>query len=651
MRSITSVCLLLLSSTALAEPLPTPERDLTSPDALQSPTNAAAQPVPLEDLVFTRNVGSVAWSADGEEIFLVTNLTGRMNIWRFDVAGSWPVQLTRSDDVQSNLVVSPDGKTLYFAQDKGGDEFHDIYAVPTDGGAVTNLTNSPDMREIGAIMAPDGRSLALSTKRKADAQVNLAVLDLESRKMRWLTDEKDPQRRWNAVAWVDNGRTLIANKSNADQTESEIWSVDVASGKATRIAGKPKTRFIAADASEDGRTIAASANDGSSQLRAGLLDVPSGKWRWLTPTPWQQTAEQLSPDGKTMIVRTGIDGRSVLTAVAVDTGKERSFDFGNGVASLAGGEPFAGDSRRLLLQRSGADTPADLFVLDVNSGTTEQITRMAMASLDPASLPKSQIVVFKSFDETLISAIVTMPFNLHRNGRNPAIIMPHGGPTGQSQDGFNRTAAALASRGYIVLQPNVRGSTGYGSEFQTANFQDLGGGDLKDVLAAKDFLVRTGYVDPDKVGITGGSYGGFMTLMAVAKAPEAFAAGVQLFGIINWYTMYENADPLLKEYIVSLLGDPASYPAVYDATSPMTYMAATKAPLLSLQGDNDIRVPRGQAEEVEAVLKANGVTSETVFYPAEGHGFQKRENQIDSLQRTINWFERHLKGTTPDAPQ
>jgi dipeptidyl aminopeptidase/acylaminoacyl peptidase len=344
-----------------------------------------------------------------------------------------------------------------------------------------------------------------------------------------------------------------------------------------------------------------------------------------------------------MIVRTGINGRAVLSSVNTSTMAERPLNFAPGVASVAGDDAFAPDSRRLLVLQSGADTPTDLHMLDARTGAAKPITRMAMASLNPANLPKSQIITYRSFDGTPIGAVVTMPFNLRRDGANPAVILPHGGPTGQSQDAFNRTATALASRGFIVLQPNVRGSTGYGKEFQTSNFKDLGGGDLKDVLAAKDFLVSSGYVDPKRVGITGGSYGGFMTLMAIAKAPEAFAAAVQLFGIINWHTMHKTADPLLRQYVVSLLGDPVKDKAVYDATSPLTYISAVKTPLLSLQGDNDIRVPRGQAEEVAKVLKAKGNVVETVFYPAEGHGFAKRENQIDSLRRTVDWFERYLK--------
>ncbi len=275
MRMLMSVSFFLLSSAALAAPLPTPPRSITSPEALISPSNPAARAVPLEDLVFSRNVGSVAWSADGQQVFLVTNLTGRMNIWRVDAAGSWPVQLTQSDDVQTNLVVSADGKALYFAQDQGGNEFHDLYAVPTAGGAVTKLTDTPDLREIGAVISPDGRTLAISTKRKVDGQVNLAVLDTATRKVRWLTQEKDPQRRWSAVGWADGGKTIIANRGNANSTESEIWSVDAASGKARMLAGKPGVRFIAADVTSDGRTVTATSNENSSQLRAGYSTWPA----------------------------------------------------------------------------------------------------------------------------------------------------------------------------------------------------------------------------------------------------------------------------------------------------------------------------------------------------------------------------------------
>ena len=188
-----------------------------------------------------------------------------------------------------------------------------------------------------------------------------------------------------------------------------------------------------------------------------------------------------------------------------------------------------------------------------NKGT--QLTFSALASLDPASLPQSQIVHYKTFDGKIISALLWVPPNLKRDGSNPAVVLPHGGPTGQTVDTFNSTAAALASRGYICIAPNVRGSTGYGIEFQKANYQDLGGGDLKDEVAARQFLIDTGYVNAQKVGITGGSYGGYMTLMAIGKTPDLWAAAVELFGIIDWYIDdCKHEDPFLQQYEKTLLG-------------------------------------------------------------------------------------------------
>ena len=151
-------------------------------------------------------------------------------------------------------------------------------------------------------------------------------------------------------------------------------------------------------------------------------------------------------------------------------------------------------------------------------------------------LPQSQIVHYRSFDGKLISAFLSVPFNLRRDGTNPLIVLPHGGPAGQTVDSFSPRTIALVSRGYIVIAPNVRGSSGYGADFQKANFQDLGGGDLQDEVYAVKFMEATGYVDTKKVGITGGSYGGFMTLMAIGKAPAIWAAAVEEYGIIDWYT-------------------------------------------------------------------------------------------------------------------
>jgi dipeptidyl aminopeptidase/acylaminoacyl peptidase len=625
----------------LAAQIATPARPVTDPATLTSQANPAARPVPLSDISTSRRLYGATWSADGKYVFVATDLTGRANIWRTDTAGSWPVQMTQSDDAQGGLAASSDGKFLYFQQDRGGNEYYDIYRVPTTGGAVEQVTNTPDIAESDMVVSPQTSLIALSTKSKAQGQSNLAVLD--NGIVRVLTNEADPQFSWNPVAWIEGGKALIAVRADVGRSVAETYRVDVTTGVAVLLLGKTKTRYITADVTSDGRLLAVTTNDGTAQLRAGIYDTLAKSWRWLAPTPWEQQASAFVDNGASMIVRTNEDGRSILTRFDLAGGTQTPLALNPGLNQLVGNDPVFSNGSIVIASHSGADSPANLFVVDTKLNSARPVTQLAIASLTPDQLPKSKIVTYKSFDGTLISAVVTMPFNLLRDGTNPAIVMPHGGPTAQTQDGYSATATALASRGYVVIQPNFRGSTGYGEAFQNANFQDLGGGDLKDTVAAKQFLVASGYVDATRVGITGGSYGGFMTLMAIGRVPNEFAAAVQQFGIINWRTMYRDQDERLKAYQRSLLGTPDSAPRVYDSSSPLTYLNAAKAPLLTLQGENDIRVPRGQAQEVHDLLTAKGNIVETIYYPAEGHGFRKRENQIDSLSRLVAWFDRFLK--------
>lgn len=641
MRSMIAT-LLLVSGAPLAAQIATPDRPVTDPGRLESPVNPEAREVPLEDIGNSRGISGVTWSADGKHVFVSTNLTGRYNIWRTDSDGGWPLQMTQSDETQTGLAASPDGKWLYFRQDAGGDEYYDIYRVLTGGGAVERVTATPDISETGLLPGGADGLFALSVKRQSEAQSNLAVLAPDG-SVRVLTAETDPDFAWSARAWADGGKTIYANRDRIDSAMTEVWRVDVATGKATRVLGKDGTIYALADISLDGTWLAVTTDADTGRPHAGLYNPASGQWKWLSPIAWDQTAVRFNRAGTALLVENSDDLRSKLVMVDLESNAEVPLKLPPGINFATGPDPRSPDGGSLLVMNMAANVAGELSRYDLATDTLRPITRLALASLRPEALATSQMVTYKSFDGTLISALVTMPANLARDGSNPAIVIPHGGPTGKTDDYFDDVAAALASRGYIIIAPNFRGSTGYGKAFQTANYNDLGGGDLKDTIAAKQFLVASGYVDPKRVGIFGGSYGGFMTLMAIGKAPEEFAAGVQWFGIINWRTMYRDMDEVLKAYLRSLMGTPEDNPEGYDRASPLTYIANARAPLLSLQGENDIRVPRGQAQEVEDILKARGRTVETVFYPAEGHGFRKRENQLDSLRRTVEWFDRYLK--------
>ena len=644
---ICRVLVILFATVVLMASSGPDDRQVTDPKSVSSPANPAARPIPIDDLFFTRSVGGPSWSPDGKEIVFTTNLTGRNNLWKVRASGGWPIQLSQSDDRESGAVWSPDGKWILYEQDRGGNEYYDIFAIPGAGGEAINLTNTDDISETDAHFSPDGTTVAISYKPKTSPTPDVALLDWQTRKLRNVTQETTKDHLWSFVAWSQDGKSIYANRAYVGFTDSEIFRVDVASGNRENLTPhQGQVRYQASSISADGRTLLVTSNEKAGFNNVAMLDVASKKLTWVTDTHWDASAGDFAPQGGKYTFIINEDGRTDAYVADRDGGQREKISFPAGLTFFSGNPtPFSPAGDRLLVSHQSSQRPSDLWVYDLASRKATQLSFSAIAGLNPALLPLSQLVHYKSFDGKTISAFLWMPFNLKRDGSTPGIVLPHGGPTGQTTDSFNRTAAALTSRGYVCIAPNVRGSTGYGLEFQKANIKDLGGGDLQDEVYAARFLVDTGYADPKKIGITGGSYGGYMTLMAVGKTPDVWAAAVEEYGIINWLTMLQHEDPFLQEYEKSLLGDPVKDRGIYEDDSPLKYIRNAKAPLLVLQGDNDIRVPKEEAEQVAQTLKGAGKTVDAHYYPNEGHGFAKRENQIDAIQRTIEWFDRYLKGS------
>jgi dipeptidyl aminopeptidase/acylaminoacyl peptidase len=618
------------------------DRKQTDPLAVSSASGSAYTPLPVEALLTTTRIVGVARSNDGRKLAYTSTASGRPNLWLMNADGTDPHQLVTNNDRQVGARFTHDDDAVVYSQDRGGNEYYDIYDAPVSGGEPRNLTNTPDISETVSEFSPDGKLLAIGVKQKTAPATNLAVMQWPSGSIRQLTHEADPKASWSETVWSPDGQFLYATRSIGID-DSEIFRINVATGASQQLLEhKGKQLISVSDVSPDGRTLLVTSNANDGYANAALLDLATKKLRWLTHTQWSANGSAFSPDGGTAVVVLNADGRISTRFIDLKTMQqsERGVPPGLNVPA-ASPTPFLPDGS-MLMSHEDSSHPGELYRLAPDNSLT-QITHNADEALQHIALPKSQLITYRSFDGRLISAFVWVPFNLKRDRMTAAVVMPHGGPTGQTIDSFNGRAELLASRGFVVIAPNVRGSTGYGMEFQNANIKDLGGGDLKDEIAGVDFLKATGFIDPKRVGIWGGSYGGYMTLMAIGKTPGVWSAAVDEYGILNWLSMLQHEDPRLQEYEKSLLGDPVKDRAVYEASSPLQYIRNETAPLLVLQGENDIRVPREEAEQVVGILKAEGRIVDAVYYPEEGHGFVKREHQRDELTRSVAWLQKYLQ--------
>ena len=664
MRTRILFAIVILMSTVVAETaaqtLPEP-RAVTDPKKISSKPNAQVEPrsLTIEKLYMTRQVGRPTWSPDGKSIAFISNMSGRNNLWLVPAEGGWPVQLTVSDQRQTAPAWSPDGKWIAYQSDYDGDEQWDIFLVSPKTGKVVNLTQTREIAELNPTWSPDGRYLAYEVKPKTSAAYEIDIYDMALREVKHLTTNTPQDKSNSSPIWSKDGKYIVYTQEQAKGTDSNIFVADVATGKSTLLTPhEDEQRFWANDIDPmpgvDQRRILITSNAANGYDNIGLLDLGTkgellgvfqpGSIKWLTHEKWEIRGGEFSPDGKNLTFTANVDGNVEIYLHDLATGKSTALPLPKGVNETAGGHSaFSADGSRLLYNHNGPTAPGDLWVYTLATAKSHQVTHSLVAGVRSEDMVEPYLVHYPSRDgKWTISAFLYVPFNMVRNGQNAAIVYIHGGPTAQTMNSFNRFVQYAANQGYMVLAPNYRGSTGYGKEFQQANLFDMGGGDLQDVLAGVDWIKQTGHLDPKKIAVMGGSYGGYLSMMAVTKAPEVWAAGVPIVPFVNWFTEIENEDPVLQQSDLATMGDIVKNKALYEDRSPINFIDQIKAPLLLLAGGHDPRCPKSETQQVVDAIKKRGGTVDSKIYENEGHGFARVENQIDVYKRVANFLLAHV---------
>ncbi len=611
------------------------------------PLGERFQHVAIEDLVGSPSVdwnfGAIDLSPEGDEVAFSWNKTGNFEIYSAPIEKPTLYQLTDGSERSVSPRWAPDGKQLAFLRDRGGDERWDIWLVDRDGEHERDLTNEPGVSHRDIAWSPDGRYIAY-VANTGGRGFGVSVIELGSGVKKALTDgaHDDFQPRWSP----DGKRIIFASRREKVRTNVGTYIVpadgtvvsflDTREGKdgeSQQASFSPEGDRIAFTTNVRGRYEPAIAKLGPTGDRVTQVE-------YLTQNIHDETEPVWRPDGRGVLFLHSEESEVSVRRVFTASHATHSVADRPGVHASAHLGP---DSDLVAFLWSGARDPWDVYITGERMVAPKRLTRSLPAAIDPATLVEPIHVRYPGADGREIPALLYVPHAeaLRGGALPPAIVHIHGGPTGQHLRWWDRASQWFANNGYVVLAPNIRGSTGYGREFQEANRGDWGGKDLQDVVKGVDWLAKEGIADPKRVGAYGGSYGGFMTLMVLTQAPDRFAAGVSVVGVVSWKTLYETTRGDLRDYLERELGDPAKVPDLYRDRSPLTHVSQIKAPLLVLQGANDPRVPQSEATQMIDALRKGGKTFDEHVYEGEGHGFRTRENMIDSLRRATEWFDRY----------
>lgn len=595
----------------------------------------------IEQFYNNTRIGGGAFSDDETRLLVHSDESGIFNLYEIKIADASKKQITFSE-VESFFAVDyvPGTGQILYSADKGGNEINHIYLLQEDGSS-EDLTPAENEVAQFAGWSEDKKSMFyLSNKRdpRFFDLYKMGISDWEAE----MIYQNDEGLDFSDISFDEN--IFILSRS-ITTSESKLFLFDRNSRKMTEISDEPG-EYTGSGFSRDDKQYFYISNAGKEFSCLMKYELSTGTREVIYETDWDVMYSYLSENEKYRVIAINEDGKNSLLVKDNDTGQPVNFPAvpDGDITSVSISE--SENLMRLSIGTSKA--PGNFYVYNFETEELKKLTETLNPEINIDDLVSAEVVRFQSFDGLEIPGIYYKPLIASKNNKVPALVWVHGGPGGQSRVGYFALIQYLVNHGYAILAVNNRGSSGYGKTFYKMDDRNHGDKDLKDCIWGKKWLQTRDYIDADKIGILGGSYGGYMTMAAMAFAPDEFAVGVNLFGVTNWLRTLKSIPPYWESFRAALydeLGDPFTEDSVrlYEI-SPLFHAENVKNPIMVLQGANDPRVLQVESDEIVEAVKKNGVPVEYVVFPDEGHGFMKKENEIKGYGQILEFLDKYLKG-------